>query len=212
LVLLDWLRREVAAQNKQKNMFIIDNVLVSDELIEEQFVCDLNACKGACCWEGDYGAPLDEKELPILNDIYEKVKPFLSPAGIEAIEKQGKYVYYEDAEEFGTPLIEGGPCVYMTYDALGIAQCGIEQAHRAGATDFQKPISCHLYPVRARQEEAGFEVLNYERWDICSAACTLGAKAQVPVYQFVKPALIRKYGADFFDVLEKVISGEAEEE
>jgi hypothetical protein len=193
-------------------MFIIDNVLVSDELIEEQFVCDLNACKGACCWEGDYGAPLEDKELPILNDIYESVKPFLSEAGIKVIEKQGKYVYYDDAEEFGTPLIKGGPCAYMTYDALGIAQCGIEQAHRAGATDFQKPISCHLYPVRTRKEEAGFEVLNYERWDICSAACTLGAKTKTPVYQFVKPALIRKYGEDFFDVLEKVISGEAEEE
>jgi len=186
-------------------MIIIQDKLVSDDLVEEQFVCNLSACKGACCWEGDFGAPLEEAELPVLDSIFEKVKPFLSPAGIAAVEAQGKYVWFEKAEGWGTPLIDGGPCAYMTYDALGIAKCGIEQAWKAGATDFQKPISCHLYPVRVEKNEViGFEALNYDRWDICSAACELGKKEQVPVYQFVKDALVRQYGQEFYDELDGV--------
>lgn len=183
-------------------MIIVQNILVSDDLVEEQFVCNLSACKGACCWEGDFGAPLDQAELPVLDSIFEKVKPYLSPAGIAAVEAQGKYVWFDNAEGWGTPLIDGGPCAYMTYDALGIAQCGIERAWKAGAIDFQKPISCHLYPVRVEKNESvGFEALNYDRWDICSAACELGKKGQVPVYQFVKAALVRKYGAEFYEEL-----------
>lgn len=184
-------------------MIIVQDKLVSDDLVEEQFVCNLSACKGACCWEGDFGAPLEEAELPVLDSIFEQVKPFLSPAGIAAMEAQGKYVWFEKARGWGTPLIDGGPCAYMTYDALGIAKCGIEQAWKSGATDFQKPISCHLYPVRVEKNEViGFEALNYDRWDICSAACELGKKEQVPVYQFVKDALVRQYGQEFYDELD----------
>ena len=192
-------------------MIIIRDLLVSDEVIESQFLCDLNACKGACCWEGDYGAPLEPAELAILDSIQESVKPFLTEAGKRVLETTGAYTYYPDAEDYGTPLIEGGPCAYIQYDARGIAQCGIEMAWRAGAITFQKPISCHLYPIRARKEEAGFEVLNYERWHICSAACTAGEKAKLPVYRFVKDALIRKYGADFYRELEAAIEATAEE-
>jgi len=188
-------------------MIIVQDKLVSDDLVEEQFVCNLSACKGACCWEGDYGAPLEEAELPVLDSIFEKVKPFLSPAGIAAIEAQGKYIRVEQAGEWATVLVDNGPCAYMTLDALGIAKCGIEQAWKAGAIDFQKPISCHLYPVRVEKNEAvGFEALNYDRWDICTAACELGKKEQIPVYQFVKNALVRKYGQDFYDELEGAVA------
>lgn len=184
-------------------MIIVQDKLVSDDLVEQQFVCNLTACKGACCWEGDYGAPLEEAELPILDSIFEKVKPFLSPAGIAAIEAQGKYVFVEREGEWATSLVDDGPCAYMTLDALGIAKCGIEQAWKAGVIDFQKPISCHLYPVRVEKNEAlGFEALNYHEWEICSAACELGKKEQVPVYQFVKDAIVRKYGQDFYDELD----------
>ena len=184
-------------------MIIVQDKLVSDDLVEEHFICNLDACKGACCWEGDSGAPLEAAELPVLDSIIEKVMPFLSPAGILSIENQGKYVWYPEGEEWGTPLIDNGPCAYMTLDGTGMAQCGIEQAFRAGVTDFQKPISCHLYPIRIeKNEEAGFEALNYHRWDICSAACTLGQKEQVPVYRFLREAIIRKFGAEFYEELD----------
>jgi hypothetical protein len=184
-------------------MIIVQDKLVSDDLVEQQFVCNLAACKGACCWEGDYGAPLDEAELAVLDAIYDRVKPFLSPAGIDVIEREGKYLRFEQTDEWVTPLINNGPCAYMTYDALGIAKCGIEQAWKAGAVDFQKPVSCHLYPVRVeKNEDLGFEALNYHEWDICSAACSLGKKEKVPVFRFVKDALIRKYGEAFYEELE----------
>lgn len=186
-------------------MYIIGNVLVSDEVVEQEFLCNLHACKGACCWEGDYGAPLLEEELAVLDAIYDQVQPFLSPAGLEALEQQGKHVYLEEQEEHATPLIEGGPCAYITYNEAGIAQCGIEKAYLAGATDFRKPLSCHLYPIRARKEAAGFEVLNYERWSICSAACTAGKKAKLPLYRFVQEALIRKYGQAWYSELEAAV-------
>lgn len=184
-------------------MLIIEDVLVSDDVISEAFICNLNACKGACCWEGDYGAPLEEAELDILDKIYDDIKEFLTPEGRAVIEKHGAYTYYEDAADFGTPLINGGACVYMTRDESGVAQCGIELAYKAGKTDFKKPISCHLYPIRITpKSENQFEMINYERWEICSAACELGKQQQVPVYRFLRDALIRKYGENFFDVLD----------
>lgn len=184
-------------------MIIVQDKLVSDEVVERKFICNLSACKGACCWEGDFGAPLEKEELPILESIQEKIRPFLSPAGVTALEAQGPHVWFEGMDDYGTPLIDGGPCAYMTYDALGVAQCGIEMAWKAGEIDFQKPISCHLYPIRVSKFESfGSEALNYDQWDICSAACTLGEKEQVPVYQFLKSAIIRKFGADFYEELD----------
>ena len=186
-----------------KIMIIVQDKLVSDDVVEQQFICNLSACKGACCWEGDYGAPLEKEELAILESIQEKVRPFLSPAGIAAIEAQGPHAWFKGMEDHGTPLIDGGPCAYMTYDALGIAQCGIEMAWKAGEIEFQKPISCHLYPIRVEKfEHFGSEALNYDRWNICSAACQLGEKAQVPVYQFLKSAIVRRYGQEFYDELD----------
>lgn len=181
-------------------MIVIDDKIVSEDLLEEKFVCDLGACKGACCVAGDAGAPLDEKELPILDKIYEQVKPYLTPQGIAVLEKE-KYTFDEEDRGFKTPLIENGPCAYVVYDEGGVAGCGIEKAYLAGKVKWQKPVSCHLYPVRITKH-ATFDAVNYERWSICKAACKNGKKLQVPVFRFVKTALIRKYGEEFYGVLE----------
>ncbi len=183
-------------------MIIIDDKLVSDELVNEAFVCDLNACKGACCVEGDYGAPLEAEEALLLREIYPRIEGFLLPEGRAAIEAQGTHVPGEEAGDFATPLIEGGPCAYMTRDELGIARCGIEQAWRAGAVDFQKPISCHLYPIRVSRL-LDYEALNYHRWEVCSAACSLGEKLKVPVYVFLKDPIVRRYGEAFYEALDE---------
>lgn len=182
-------------------MFQIGKTIVSEEIIKKDFLCNLSACKGACCIAGDAGAPLEEKETLILDEIYPKVKPFLRKEGIEAIEQQGKWVIGEDGE-FETPLIHGEDCAYVTFDTKGIALCGIEEAYNQGEIDWKKPVSCHLYPVRV-QDYSQFAAVNYHHWYICDDACTLGKELQVPVYKFVKEALIRKFGEDWYMELEK---------
>ncbi|MCB9285540.1 MAG: DUF3109 family protein [Lewinellaceae bacterium] len=183
-------------------MVMVQDILISDEVLQEAFVCNLEACKGACCWEGDYGAPLEPAELSTLAQIFEDIRPFLLPEAVERLQEEGLYAMY-DGDMPGTTLMPHGACAYMTYDESGIAQCGIERAFRAGATDFQKPISCHLYPIRVKKvEHVRFEALNYDRWDICKAACQLGKKLKVPVYQFLREPLIRKYGAGFYEELD----------
>lgn len=181
-------------------MIAIDNIVISDELIEEEFVCDLNACKGGCCVEGAAGAPLEEEEKGLLKKNYAAVKPFLSAEGICEVEKQGYFVY---SHEFGytTPLIANGRCAYGVLEN-GIVKCGIEKAWQEGKTDFKKPLSCHLYPVRiSRQDD--YEAVNYEpRETLCSPACALGKKLKVPVYRFLREALIRKYGEEFYAALD----------
>jgi len=182
-------------------MYILDNkYLLSEDLFDKNFVCNLDACKGACCWEGDYGAPLEEDELPILQDIYPDIKSYLTKAGIAAIEEQGVAIVDEE-EELSTTLIEGGPCAYINYDNEGTAYCAIEKANKDGVIDWRKPISCHLYPIRIKKLP-DYDALNYDKWDICSAACSLGEELKVPVYRFLKDALIRKYGEDFYVKLE----------
>lgn len=184
-------------------MLIIDNnKLVSLSVVEEHFVCQLDACKGACCWEGDSGAPLAADELFILDELAEKIRPFLTTEGALSIAMQGNYVYNEDTEEYATPLINDRDCAYLTYEANGIAKCGIERAYEAGAIDFKKPISCHLYPIRVQTMSNGYEALNYDVWNICASACTAGKSLQVPVYKFLESALVRKYGQDFYDELD----------
>lgn len=184
-------------------MLMVQEILVSDDVIEQQFMCNLKACKGACCWEGDFGAPLEEAELKTLNRIYDQLTPYLTEEGKKVIEEKGKYTYFEEPQEYGTPLLENGACAYMTYDENGVAQCGIERAYKEGVVDFKKPISCHLYPIRVNKDENGFfEALNYDRWDICSAACAKGKETQIAVYQFAKDALVRKYGLAFYEELD----------
>ncbi len=186
-------------------MYLIDDILVSDELFSEHFTCNLDACKGACCWEGDWGAPLEDSELQVLEESREKLRPYLTKAGNDVIDKVGSHSYYEEPKLHGTPLIEGAACAYLTFDDKGIGQCGIEKAHKDGAVNFQKPISCHLYPVRHTVEKhVSFQALNFEEWEICSPACTLGQTLKMPAYKFVKEALIRKFGLEFYQSLEQI--------
>ncbi len=185
-------------------MIAIDNKLISDEVLQAQFVCDLTKCKGGCCEDGDAGAPLEIDELKELIDNYEVVKPYLSKEGITEIEKSGKYLYDKD---FGwvTPTIKGGICAYGTRDENGIIKCGIEAAFYNGKLKWKKPISCHLFPIRTRNSsrDEDVEYLNYEpRPSLCKAACKLGKQLKVPVFIFLKEAIIRKWGEQFYEALE----------
>ena len=184
-------------------MIVLDKTLVSDDIADQFFVCHLEACKGACCVEGDLGAPLSPDELPVLEEIYTAVAPYLSEAGRQAIAKQGTWVLDEEGD-YSTPTVGGRECAYAVYDDRGVLKCGIEQAHRDGKTDFQKPVSCHLYPIRTTVYEE-FEALNYDRWHICDPACALGSSLGVPLYQFLKEPLIRRYGNDWYNRLVALI-------
>jgi hypothetical protein len=182
-------------------MFQLGKTIVSEDILEKEFVCNLTACKGACCIDGDAGAPLLKEETSILEKIYPIVKPFLRPEGIEAIEAQGTWVIDKDNEQ-GTPLIDNKDCAYVIFDG-DTALCGIEQAYNQGLIDWKKPVSCHLYPIRIK-EFSSFQAVNYDRWDICGDACQLGKELQVPVYKFVKEALIRRFGREWYEELEQV--------
>lgn len=182
-------------------MFQIGQTIVSDEVIEKEFVCNLSACKGQCCVDGDAGAPLDKDETDVLDKIYGQIKPYLREEGIKSIEEQGAWVVGEDGG-LETPLINGSECAYVIFDG-GTALCAIEQAYNEGIVDWKKPISCHLYPIRIK-EYAQFSALNYHKWHICDDACTLGKELQVPVYKFLKDPLIRKYGKEWYEELETV--------
>ena len=183
-------------------MFQLGKTIVSEDILEKEFVCNLSACKGACCIDGEAGAPLEKEEIEILEKIYPKVKPFLRKEGIEAIEKQGTWIM-GDFDELETPLIDGADCAYVIFDKKGTALCGIEEAYNQGIIDWKKPVSCHLYPIRI-QDYSEFSAVNYHKWEICDDACSLGKELQVPVYKFVKEALIRKFGKNWYDELEKV--------
>jgi hypothetical protein len=190
-------------------MIKVGEVLVSDDIKEKEFVCNLEKCKGACCVEGDYGAPLDDDELEILKEIYPQVKPYLTPEGIKAIEEQGTHVLDDDGD-FSTPTIGGKECAYSIYDEKGILKCGIEQAYYDKKISWKKPISCHLYPIRITKKK-NFEAVNYHKWDICSPACTFGKELGVPIYKFLKDPLIRKYGQLWYDELVGVIESSENE-
>ena len=183
-------------------MFQLGKTIVSEEIFEKEFVCNLTACKGACCVEGDAGAPLEEEELPILDKIYEEVKPYLRPEGIQAIEEQGLYTTNEEGEH-ETTLVKGKECAYVIFDDKKTALCGIEAAYRDGKTDWKKPISCHLYPIRVQDFKA-FAAVNYHHWGLCDDACSLGKELGVPTYQFLKEPLIRKFGENWYLELEKI--------
>lgn len=183
-------------------MIRIGNVLVSDQVISEEFVCDLLKCKGGCCVDGDAGAPLEKEELAEILGAYPHLKSLLGDDAVQIIEKQGKYVY---DREFGwvTPTIDNGMCVYGYKDTQGVVKCSFERAFLEGKTGWKKPISCHLFPVKIKKSKK-FEtdLVNYEpREDLCHAACGLGKKLKIPVYEFLKEALIRKYGPEFYEAL-----------
>ena len=184
-------------------MIAIDNILVADAVISEQFVCDLSKCKGACCVDGDAGAPLENEELDKLNEVFDAVLPYLNETSKKELERQGRYVY---DREYGwvTPTINSKVCVYGIHDKAGVVKCGIEQAYIDGKVKWKKPISCHLFPIITKESKRSDNVyVNYEpREDHCKAACTIGKKLKVPVYVFLKDALIRKFGKNFYAALE----------
>jgi hypothetical protein len=184
-------------------MIAIDNVLLSDQVVEEQFVCDLNACKGGCCVDGDCGAPLTEEETKIIAKVYPTVKPYLLTEYVEEVKKQGTHTM-DDEYGFVTPTVNGGICVYAYTDEVGIVKCAFEKAYNEGKINFKKPISCHLYPIRIKQMD-GYEAVNYEpRKQMCKPACKLGKQLKVPVYKFLKDSITRKYGEEFYDTLDAV--------
>ena len=182
-------------------MFEVGNTVVSQEILKKEFVCNLQACKGGCCIDGNAGAPLEPEELAILDEVYPKVKPYLREEGVKAIEDQGTHILGEDGE-CETPLINGAECAYVIFRE-GISLCGIEAAYREGHISWKKPISCHLYPIRIR-EYTQLTAVNYHKWEICQPACELGKELKVPIYKFVKEALIRKFGAEWYAELEEI--------
>lgn len=187
-------------------MMLVGDKVVSEEIFEEQFVCDLNACKGACCVEGDSGAPLEFDELHKLDDNLEAVLPYLPKKGRKALKKHGPYVVDAWGEYTTTLVAPGKECAFTVFEKNGMAKCGIELAWKDGKSDFRKPISCHLYPIRVAHLGEN-DALNYDRWSICSAACSLGAALKVPVFKFLEEPLITKYGKAFYKELTEV--GEA---
>lgn len=184
-------------------MRIVDNKVISTDVEQESFVCDLTKCKGACCVEGDLGAPLELDELPLIEEVVEVAKAYLPNETVKVLEEEGPYLL-DDEGDFSTTTINGRECAFSYYDADKILKCSIEQAWKDGKTDFRKPISCHLYPIRVVKLDE-YEALNYDRWSICSDACSLGEKLKVPVYKFLKEALVRKYGSEWYAKLEDEI-------
>lgn len=180
-------------------MILIDNTCISDDVADQFFVCNIEKCKGACCVEGDSGAPLELEELAVLEAIYPAVEPYLSEDGKKAIAEQGKHTKDLDGD-YVTPIIDGRECAYAYYDQKSVLKCGIEAAYLDGKISFKKPISCHLYPIRVTKYEH-YHALNYDRWSICSPACSLGQELGVPVYKFLQEPLIRAYGAGWYQEL-----------
>lgn len=184
-------------------MIEIDNILISDEVVEKQFVCNLDKCKGGCCVDGDTGAPITQEEANQIEDIYPQIKHLLSDNAIKLVEDEGTHTF-DDEYGLVTPTLNGGICAYGYYDEKGIVKCAIEHVYKEGKIDFKKPISCHLFPIRITEYES-FEAVNYEpRETMCKPACKLGKSIQVPVYQFLKEPLIRKYGEEFYDTLDQI--------
>ena len=178
-------------------MIALGDTLISEDVFDTLFACDLKACKGACCVEGESGAPLTEEEVERLEEAFEVVKGQLRPEALAVIDKVGLFEMDRDGE-YVTPIIKGRECVYATSDADGTAKCAFEAAWREGKSDWPKPISCHLYPVRLKELQ-DFTALNIHRWPICDGARTCGAKANITVLDFCKTALIRRFGETWYD-------------
>lgn len=180
-------------------MIILDNTIVSEDFRTACFACDLSKCKGACCIEGDAGAPLDEEEISILEDNIDAIYPYMTPEGIEEVRRNGVFDF-DVQGNYVTPLINGADCAYVYKNEEGIALCAIEKAYNEGKLDFRKPVSCHLYPIRINKYKS-FDALNYHEWHICRPAIENGKNLKIKAIEFVKEALIRKYGSDYYNRL-----------
>lgn len=186
-------------------MYLIEEILVSAEVFDRKFVCHLDKCKGACCWEGDFGAPVAEHEEQPMIAALEEVVSYLLPTNQKRIEDEGPFQFNQEYGGKVTTLMDDGSCAFLFKNDAGHACCSFEQAFNDGKSEFQKPISCHLYPLRVKKNAlSGFEAINYDDWEICSAACQLGTELNIPVFRFVRQALERAYGQNFYDQLEAV--------
>jgi hypothetical protein len=183
-------------------MIQIQDTIISTDILEEAFVCDLSVCKGVCCIEGESGAPVEDKEVPLLEEIISVIWDDLSQQAQEVINRQG-VVYVDKDGEFVTSIVNGKDCIFTCYDENGYCKCAIEKAYHEGKTDFHKPISCRLYPIRVRKYQ-GFTAINYHRWSVCQAAIQSGKKSGIKIYQFLKKPLICKFGEEWYQELEKV--------
>lgn len=188
-------------------MFVIEDKIVSTEVFSQNFVCNLSKCKGACCWEGDFGAPVTLSEVDQIEKLQDIIRPHLSERSRVLLDEVGIAPYNEYLKSHATPLHHNGACAYLVEDDQGIARCSFEVLFEKGLTPFKKPISCHLYPIRITFNKAtNFEAINYDEWDICNAACRLGDQMKIPVFRFVKEAIIRRYGQSFYDQMEDIYS------
>lgn len=179
-------------------MLEIEDKLISLDIIEKPFSCDLQKCKGNCCVYGDSGAPMEKDEVEIIKNNYENIKPYMTEKGIAEIEKQGFSMVDIDGDTV-TPLIDNLACAYVSY-IDDIALCAIESAFLDKKIDFQKPVSCHLYPIRVTKYKK-FSAVNYDKWDICKAAIKKGKNQDLKIYKFLEQPIIRKFGQDFYDQL-----------
>ncbi len=183
-------------------MVEIEDKVVSEDLFEEFFNCDYAKCKGICCVEGDSGAPLEIEEIEALEESLEQIKEYMSPEGIEAVERSGTFEVDSDGD-YTTTLIGGAECAFSINDN-GFTLCAIEKAYRDNKISFNKPISCHLYPIRVVKLADGMVGLNYHRWSICSDAVKCGTKSKTKVYQALKEPLVRVFGETFYRYLTEV--------
>lgn len=179
-------------------MLEIGRAIVSLDILEKQFLCDLLKCKGACCVEGDSGAPVTKEEVQAIEEAYPQFKEYISEAHREEIQKQG-FAVVDFEGDLVTPLFNSRQCVY-TYEENGILKCGIEKAYLEGKTTFRKPVSCHLFPIRITEYKR-FDAVNYQQIDICKPARKCGKSEKLPLYVFLKEPLIRKYGAEWYEQL-----------
>ncbi len=185
-----------------KSMIFIESVLVDEAILGVDFHCNIKRCKGACCVEGDFGAPLEEDEIAIVEEIGEQIKDMLPKESREIIKNKSSSYYYEKEKFWGTSLRKNGACIFAVEDKMGIVHCAMEQAYYQGKTSFKKPVSCELYPIRVeKNKENGLQTLVYDEWSICSPACEYGKNRNVKVFEFLERALIRKFGQEFFDKL-----------
>lgn len=190
-------------------MLQIQNALVSLDLAEDFFVCDLAKCLGQCCIEGDAGAPITEDEKKKLEEVLPVVWDDLLPAAREVIECQG--VAYTDEEgDLVTSIVDGRDCVFTTYAPGGMCLCAVEKAFRERKCDWRKPMSCYLYPLRLT-EYPDFTAVNYHRWKICKCARTLGRKEGVRLYEFMRGPLTERFGAEWYDELKQACEAYLEE-
>ena len=183
-------------------MIQIGDVVVSLDVLKEKFLCNLDACKGACCIEGDAGAPVELDEIEKLEEVLPIIWEELAPEAREVIDKQG-VVYTDQEGDLVTSIVHNKDCLFTCYDERGCCYCAIEKAYREGKTDFYKPVSCHLYPIRVG-DYGPYKAVNYNRWDVCKAAVLLGQKENLPVYKFLKEPLIRKFGEEWYAELAEV--------